>query len=511
MPIDINSLFADIIDTPEQRQQKLLQQGMVQGQLLSSGLRGRAAALAPLAQVAGQLGVQRQEDLRRAVQPMIGIDPRTTGEKMAEQLKGLDPENPDSLLQAAQALQSIDPVRAASLRQMAAQKTKEAEDRQLSRDLQSQQLEQSRLQTEALTQDAADRALANAGAETTARAIMEKDPLLGNMFLRRQLSADQVMNALAQNERNNQTRWSVVNGGRILNTSTGETEPVEDLRIQNWIQTTDANGLQRVVGLTADPNNPVAINVAASDLPKLVAGQTVSSNIAGQGTISEQGTIDPNAEPPAILQPQQATPEPQTSATRKTYGAVPYEEGVSALSKYENNISAIYKARDILENSSRAAGQVPELIKSLGSAPVEALFLQPQRNLNAVIEPLEANLAFDRLELMRRRSKTGGALGNVSDRELALLKSTVASLNNLQDPELILDALQKIENHYTNFLAIELGAESNLPVRLNTNLPTYQDVKVLNGRIYFREVSEDGEENWYTEEPITELKIESIN
>jgi hypothetical protein len=233
--------------------------------------------------------------------------------------------------------------------------------------------------------------------------------------------------------------------------------------------------------------------------------------IEGQGTVSEQGTIDPNAEPPAILQPQQPTPQPQTSATRRTFGAVPYEEGISALSKYENNISAIYKARDILENSSRAAGQVPELIKSLGSAPVEALFLQPQRNLNAVIEPLEANLAFDRLELMRRRSKTGGALGNVSDRELALLKSTVASLSNLQDPELILDALQKIENHYTNFLAIELGAESNLPVRLNTNLPTYQDVKVLDGRIYFREINEDGEEAWYTEEPIAELKIESIN
>jgi hypothetical protein len=137
------------------------------------------------------------ENLRRAVQPMLGIDPRTTGEKMAEQLKNLDPENPDSLLKAAQALQSIDPVRAAALRQAAAQKTKENEDRRLSRDLQTQQLEQAKLQTEALTQDAADRALADANAETTARAIMQKDPLLGNMFLRRQLSAEQVMNALA--------------------------------------------------------------------------------------------------------------------------------------------------------------------------------------------------------------------------------------------------------------------------------------------------------------------------
>ena len=140
MAIDINSLFADIIDTPEQRQQKLLQQGMVQGQLLSSGLRGRAAALAPLAQMAGQLGVQRQEDLRRAVQPMLGIDPRTTGEKMAEQLKGLDPEDPNSLLQAAQALQSIDPVRAAALRQAAARVRVEKEDREKTTRLQELQL-----------------------------------------------------------------------------------------------------------------------------------------------------------------------------------------------------------------------------------------------------------------------------------------------------------------------------------------------------------------------------------
>lgn len=121
MAIDINSLFADIIDTPEQRQQKLLQQGMKQGELLASGLRGRAAALAPLAQMAGQLGVQRNENLRRAVQPMLGIDPRTTGEKIQESLKNLDLNSPQGLIQAANQMQSIDPVRAASLRQAAAQ------------------------------------------------------------------------------------------------------------------------------------------------------------------------------------------------------------------------------------------------------------------------------------------------------------------------------------------------------------------------------------------------------
>ena len=128
--INIQSLFADIIDTPEQRQQKMLQQGMMEGQMLSSGLTGRARALAPLAQMAGQLGVQRNEDLRRAVQPMLGIDPRTTSEKVGEQIAGLDMSTPEGMLQAAQALQSIDPVRAAALRQAAAEKRIENQDRE---------------------------------------------------------------------------------------------------------------------------------------------------------------------------------------------------------------------------------------------------------------------------------------------------------------------------------------------------------------------------------------------
>jgi len=133
MPLDIPTLFADIIDTPAQRQQRMLRQGMEQGQLLASGLRGRAAALAPLAQVAGQLGVQRQENLRRAIQPMLGIDPRTEGEKLQEKLAKIDTSTPKGLLDAANAIQEIDPIRAAALRQEAARLRTEEEDRALAR------------------------------------------------------------------------------------------------------------------------------------------------------------------------------------------------------------------------------------------------------------------------------------------------------------------------------------------------------------------------------------------
>ena len=124
-PININTLFADIIDTPEQRQEKLLQQGMTQGRLLSSNLTGLARAAAPLAQMAGQLGVQRNEDLRRAVQPMLGLDPRTDSEKMQEKIGQMDFTTPKGLIDAANALQSTDPVRAATLRQAAVALDKE--------------------------------------------------------------------------------------------------------------------------------------------------------------------------------------------------------------------------------------------------------------------------------------------------------------------------------------------------------------------------------------------------
>ena len=139
--INIQSLFADIIDTPEQRKQKMLQQGMMEGQMLSSGLTGRARALAPLAQMAGQLGVQRNEDLRRAVQPMLGIDPRTTGERLSDQLKDIDTSNPQGLLKAAQAIQQIDPVRAAALRQAATEQVKANEDRERRIRIETMQIE----------------------------------------------------------------------------------------------------------------------------------------------------------------------------------------------------------------------------------------------------------------------------------------------------------------------------------------------------------------------------------
>lgn len=80
-------------------------------------------------------------------------------------------------------------------------------------------------------------------------------------------------------------------------------------------------------------------------------------------------------------------------------------------------------------------------------------------SLERAVDTLKANLSFDELQRMRNASKTGGALGSVSERELQLLGSTVASLDSgLQRSELLAN-LNKVKDHYSKFLE-SLGLEA---------------------------------------------------
>ncbi|MHB1098646.1 MAG: hypothetical protein ACYCZR_03750 [Burkholderiales bacterium] len=73
------------------------------------------------------------------------------------------------------------------------------------------------------------------------------------------------------------------------------------------------------------------------------------------------------------------------------------------------------------------------------------------RDLDAKLTTIKANLGFDRLQQMRDLSPTGGALGQVAVQELTALQATVASLDQLQTPGQLENALAKIEKHYSNW------------------------------------------------------------
>lgn len=105
-----------------------------------------------------------------------------------------------------------------------------------------------------------------------------------------------------------------------------------------------------------------------------------------------------------------------------------------------------------------------------------APFPTDTREMAGYVKTLQANLAFDRLQDMRDRSKTGGALGQVSNIELGLLQSSVAAL----DPgsKNFAEQLATIRRQYENFRESLLGRDPADPKYQSEGGVLYYD---LNG------------------------------
>lgn len=74
-------------------------------------------------------------------------------------------------------------------------------------------------------------------------------------------------------------------------------------------------------------------------------------------------------------------------------------------------------------------------------------------DLDAQLDVIRANLAFDSLMEMRANSPTGGALGAVSERELLLLQSTMEALNQAQSRDQFVAGLQRLRQTYQMSMA----------------------------------------------------------
>jgi len=82
---------------------------------------------------------------------------------------------------------------------------------------------------------------------------------------------------------------------------------------------------------------------------------------------------------------------------------------------------------------------------TIGKFLADYTWNQDARNLRRTLQSLQANTAFTRLQEMRDASKTGGALGNVSNVELELLMSSYGSLSQDLSPDMLRTNLKNIE------------------------------------------------------------------
>ena len=77
---------------------------------------------------------------------------------------------------------------------------------------------------------------------------------------------------------------------------------------------------------------------------------------------------------------------------------------------------------------------------------------QEVESIANALKPLKAKIAFERLQRMRDASKTGGALGNVSNIELELLANSMGNIEQTSDPRVFYKNLMNIERIYTKIL-----------------------------------------------------------
>lgn len=128
-------------------------------------------------------------------------------------------------------------------------------------------------------------------------------------------------------------------------------------------------------------------------------------------------------------------------------------------------ISAAYQEEASIRNLQSITdlkGRVGPFTTGLGSL-LSNIPATDAADFEADLKTLKANIAFGELAAMRAASKTGGALGNVSNKETALLESTLGALDTKQSSPNFLKNLNKIEASVNRWKAAVAKGRGNAP------------------------------------------------
>ena len=118
------------------------------------------------------------------------------------------------------------------------------------------------------------------------------------------------------------------------------------------------------------------------------------------------------------------------------------------------------------EKANRTVQSVDELMKKVNGETVgwgsllSGLPGTKSLNFKSELDTLKANIAFGELTAMREASKTGGALGQVSNIELGLLESSLGALNRAQSPEDFKVQLKKVKDSINRWQTATSGIQT---------------------------------------------------
>ena len=215
--------------------------------------------------------------------------------------------------------------------------------------------------------------------------------------------------------------------------------------------------------ITVDMGDKTALIIKSTGdvikkFPKARQPTSLIQNLVSAGL--KQGTPAFNQ---ALLATLQKTGKTQTIEIDKDGGIKIIEktglpEQKFEMEQKEAEIADKKRTKNTISQANTVINKVDQVLKNigLGTAGAGALFSiipgTPARDLAANIATLKANLAFNALQAMREASKTGGALGAISERELDLLEAQIASLDPKQSPEQLRINLNEVRQSFKNML-----------------------------------------------------------
>ncbi len=154
----------------------------------------------------------------------------------------------------------------------------------------------------------------------------------------------------------------------------------------------------------------------------------------------------------------------------KTPNTAAMQYGMAALNAIDR-IEALVNAEQKWVPWDNTTGLIGNLMKSVPASAANDVL--------ANIKTIEAAVGFDRLQAMRDASPTGGALGQVSNIELDLLKSSLGNLNQSQSKEQFMANLKQVQKVY-NEIVHGKGDGSKKPSGSNDSEYTDDEMKYLN-------------------------------
>ncbi len=123
--------------------------------------------------------------------------------------------------------------------------------------------------------------------------------------------------------------------------------------------------------------------------------------------------------------------------------------------------------RQAVSNMLKIAISNPEIFGRTAAAPIPDMFRSHAfLNYKAQLDFLKGNVIPAALTAMREASKTGGALGQVSDREGAWLAASLGALEMYQSPDAVQNQLRQIDTHLASWQSVaeEHGFDSGIEV-----------------------------------------------